>query len=84
MSKNFYKQCRLTRGNITTVSWIPARAAVVGKVIGLKQENGTWDDGWTVTVAGTEPVEGKLVENQAHNSGNIWKPSTALTSRGNK
>lgn len=82
MSKQtFYRQCRLQRGNTETVSWIPSEFAKTGRVISLKDKE-QWTD-WKVLSAGSEH-EGRLVENQAHNSGDIWKPSAALTTRGKK
>ena len=60
-----YKQCRLSKknqsGNETwQVSYIPAKFAVVGKILKLKDNNGEWDDGWKVISAGV-PVEEKLL-----------------------
>lgn len=46
-----YRQCALERGNTYRISWIPARFAVVGKVLKLR-DNGVWDNGWTVTSVG--------------------------------
>jgi hypothetical protein len=80
--KAFYRQCRLQRGNSETVSWIPSEFAKIGWVLSLKN-NEDWTHDWKVLSAGSEH-EGKLVENQAHNSGNIWEPSANLTSRGKK
>lgn len=48
--KTLYKQCKLTRENTYTVSWIPAEFAVVGKRLRLR-ENGVWQDGWVVESA---------------------------------
>jgi hypothetical protein len=45
-----YKQCRLRKGNLYLMSWIPSTLAVVGKTVGLK-ENGVWDSGWVVESA---------------------------------
>lgn len=53
----FYRQCRLVKrtatGELQQVSWIPDRYAVAGKVVKLREEDGTWDDGWVVRSAGT-------------------------------
>jgi hypothetical protein len=83
MSNKFYKQCRLQKGNTHQVVWIPQEFAKAGKIVGIKKGD-EWDEGWEVTNPGTDPVEAKLIENQSHNSNNIWKPSTLLTNRGNK
>ena len=84
MSKVYYKQCVLIKkiptGDIKTNSWIPTKFAKVGWTLELKRA----DEGWDVISASGEPVEGKYVENQAHNSHNIWEPSTLITTRGNK
>lgn len=57
----FYKQCKLQRKNIQTVAYIPSEFAKVGKVVQIKQEDGSWDDGWTVLSA-SEAVPAKTVE----------------------
>lgn len=86
--KNYYKQCvlikKISTGEIKTNSWIPEKFAKVGWTLELKQKDGSWVDGWDVVSASGESVEGHLVENQAHNSGNIWEPSALITTRGNK
>lgn len=41
------KQCLLEKGTTHKVAWIPAKFAVLGKVIDLN-EYGEWSDGWTV------------------------------------
>jgi len=43
-----HKQCKLRKGSRITHSWIPAKYAVVGKTIGLKDEKGNWEEGWIV------------------------------------
>lgn len=47
-----YAQCILTKGTKKTTSWLPMKFAKTGKVLKLK-DDGTWDDGWTVTEVGT-------------------------------
>lgn len=55
MSKKteYYVQCELNKrvggGILHDVAWIPERFAVIGKQIKIKRDDGTWDDGWTVT-----------------------------------
>ena len=52
----FYRQCRLVKqtqtGELQQVSWIPDRFAVVGKVLKLRADDKTWDNGWVVQSAG--------------------------------
>ena len=52
--KVFYKQCTLRRGSGYTVSWLPERFAVPQKYLKLKNENGSWEDGWRVSSIGSQ------------------------------
>jgi len=46
-----YTQCKLRKGSLNQVTWIPSKFAKVGKVLRLKN-----DDGWVVEeVWKTEP-----------------------------
>lgn len=47
-----HTQCELQQGSTKQTSWIPTGKAVVGKVIRLKEEDGTWTEGWEVLSAG--------------------------------
>ena len=51
-----YRQCRLERevpGGVShLVSFIPAKFAVVDKVLKLKNEKDEWEDGWKVLSCG--------------------------------
>lgn len=49
---SYHKQCKLIKGNITTVSWIPEEFAHIDKYIKLK-DNDEWVDGWKVEFVGT-------------------------------
>lgn len=71
MSKcDFYRQCSLERkienGVEKTTSWIPDVYAKVGDVIQLKQEDGTWINGWKVQTA-SEPLAAPIVEAMSRN-----------------
>lgn len=59
-SKVFYRQCRLVKkikdGRAITVSWIPEPYCVADKVLKLKNEDDTWDDGWVVESASEQRV----------------------------
>jgi hypothetical protein len=85
MSKTtFYRHCRLQNGNTQTISWIPDKFAKVGWKLNLRDKHGEWSGFVWDVISASEPMDGKLVENQAHNSNNIWEPSANLTSRGKK
>lgn len=47
----FDRQCRLQKGNTVQMSWIPEPYCVKGKVLKLREEDGTWSDGWLVVEA---------------------------------
>lgn len=88
MSKEvYYRQCILIRkidkGEVKTNSYIPEKYAKINWTLKLKNNDGTWTDGWLVVSAG-ELVAGHLVENQAHNSSNIWTATSGPCPRGNK
>lgn len=46
--KTLYRQCDLRHGDWRTVSWIPAKFAVEGDVLSLRNEGSVWSAGWTV------------------------------------
>ena len=59
-----YRHCRLRKtlsptSCAVTVTYIPAKFARHGRVIKLKWEDGSWDDGWVV-----EQVHGMLSESE--------------------
>jgi len=84
MSKTkFYHQCSLRNGNTTTLTHLPEEYAQVGRKIKLKQDDGTWEGGWEVRSVG-EPIAAEYAEAKERAYQDIWKPSTALTDRGNK
>lgn len=41
-------QCKLRRGNQILHSWIPAKYAQINRSLGLKDEEGNWEEGWVV------------------------------------
>lgn len=43
-----YKQCEIVKAGFLDTCWIPVEHAKQGKYIKLKNEDGTWDDGWQV------------------------------------
>jgi hypothetical protein len=49
MSKKVnYAQCALKKINSHHMAWIPTQFANIGKFIKIKQDDGSWDDGWEV------------------------------------
>jgi hypothetical protein len=43
-----YTQCALARKSASQVAWIPTKFANKGNYIKLKQDDGSWEDGWLV------------------------------------
>lgn len=63
MSKpKYYHQCKLQRGNSTLVSWLPERYARFNKIVKLKQEDGSWENGWRVMKVFKVKWEGAFLE----------------------
>ena len=62
MSRESYRQCRLTRktpyGLETRVTWVPVEFSVPGDVIKLRV-GGEWSDGWVVMDGPLGPVMDK-------------------------
>lgn len=70
MSKQiFYSQCTLekptTSGTLRRVSYIPSKFAVLNKIIKVKEDDDTWNDGWTVTSVGNKVSEDLLPDSHA-------------------
>ncbi|MBC8103317.1 MAG: hypothetical protein H7Z41_12075 [Cytophagales bacterium] len=61
----FYRQCGLQRANTRQRAWIPERFAVEGKVLGLKREDGVWEEGWLVATAGDIRLSGEVVSDRS-------------------
>jgi len=64
-----YRQCGLRRDmgferTSNQVSYIPARFAILNKVVRLKQADGQWEDGWKVINVGTEMCENELPDSR--------------------
>ena len=63
---SYHRQCKLIKGNDTTVSWIPEKFALKGKYLKLK-DNGEWEDGWKVEFVGTKlPTKYVIDRSQDH------------------
>ena len=53
MPKETHTQCKLRRPQSdgtsqTMTSWIPSKVATKGATVRLKEEDGTWTEGWQV------------------------------------
>lgn len=84
MSKTrFYHACSLSKGNTHTYTHLPEEYAQVGNRIALKEDDGSWDRGWTVKSVG-HPIAAEYAEARERAWKDIWKPSTKLTERGKK
>jgi hypothetical protein len=51
---NTYRQCALKKRDSHHMAWIPTQFANVGKFIKIKQDDGSWDDGWEVMSTGED------------------------------
>ncbi len=55
-SRGLFCQCRLVKtdgvSTTTTTSYLPAKFAQVGRVLGLRDSDGEWTEGWKVEQAG--------------------------------
>ena len=69
----FHRQCKLIKGDATTVSWLPEEFAIVNKLVKLK-DNGVWVDGWKVEFVGTK-LPTKYVINRSQDYNNTRKAS---------
>lgn len=56
--KQLYRQCKLVKGNVNQVTWLPTQFAKVGKNLSLLEDE-QWNDGWKVVEAyeGTRSLE---------------------------
>ena len=63
MANVFYKQCRLVRktvgGRTEKTCWIPERFANLDSTVKIKNDDGTWTDGWIVKSASETRLEEK-------------------------
>jgi hypothetical protein len=48
VTKGEYTQCRLLSDDTETVAWIPNEFAVKGKLLAIRQPDGTWKQGFVV------------------------------------
>ena len=72
-------QCKLVCGNTETTTWIASKHAHVGKQVRLAGDGRWWD-----VVATYSTADRKSVQNQQHNSGDIWKATSGSMPVGHK
>ena len=68
-----YQQCKLRKGNLRMISWLPVRYAKVNKILKIKKE-GVWQDGWIVLDKYWEEITEeklKLVRDQCFNTRDV-------------
>ena len=56
-SVRMHVQCHLVKGKAHRIVWIPGEFAVEGKVLKLKEKNGTWNDRWVVEQAARDSAK---------------------------
>lgn len=52
-----YIQCALMRDNYHHMAWIPEKFAILDKFIKIKNDDGSWQDGWKVVGVGDKVVK---------------------------
>jgi hypothetical protein len=65
MKRNaLYTQCRLVKkirgGETIQTSYIPTEFAKVGRVVKVREDDGSWDDGWVIRIVGGSLTEEQL------------------------
>lgn len=53
----YYRQCTLTKGQTSEVSWIPEQYAVLGKYLRIEDDNG-----WKVMTVGATRLAGDYLQ----------------------
>lgn len=71
MSKEItYRQCKLQKkvphGIMEQTSYIPEPFCHVGKILKLRDDDGTWNNGWKVILASRTSHAEKWVNQQSH------------------
>ncbi len=59
---NFFRHCKLTKGQTSEIAWIPERFAIKGKFIKVLGE-----DGWQVVEVGKSRIEGSYLMEHERN-----------------
>ena len=84
----FYKQCRLVKRTSSTTrievtSWIPEKYAQLHGYVKLKQDDGSFVDGWEVmSISGERLQENHLPDSHAMIKGHKKATGDALPKRG--
>ena len=66
-----YRQCRLVKkirgGESIQTSYLPAEFAREGRIVKIREDDGSWDDGWVIRLVGGSLTEEQLaVLERAH------------------
>lgn len=65
-----YRQCKLQKktanGTMEQTSYIPEPFCQVGRILKLREDDGTWNDGWKVIFASSMSHSEKWVNQQSH------------------
>ncbi len=75
MRPSTYQQCRLRRQHSEQVCFLPQKYAIAGRVVRLKQFDGSWQDGWAVADVYGEPVPEHLLPD-AHDAVKVHRKAT--------
>lgn len=58
-----YRQCKLKKGALIQISWIPDKLATIGAILKLKTME-IWDNGWIITEVYAQRPESKVLLNR--------------------
>lgn len=79
---NYYRQCKLKKGDVYQTTWLPESYAKKGRPIKLRKKMGggcvleytDWDNGWVVVEIGNREEERVLeLKGEEHQ---LWKRKT--------
>ena len=72
MKNTNYVQCALQNGDRHHMAWIPQIKAIINKVLKIKKDDDSWEDGWKVVGISDGVVKSAAEANeasQAHKKG---------------
>jgi hypothetical protein len=64
--KEYYIQCEIVRGNSTRVIWANSDKAIVGNLVKVEEDDGSWSEGWFVKSVYGEAKPRAEVIHQSH------------------
>jgi hypothetical protein len=71
MSDEMMVQCELHRNEesgatVVLVTWLPERFAVINKILKLKEDDGSWTNGWCVmSVANSSKMKSSILNDRS-------------------